>query len=254
MNSGQPASALFLLWEGFKDPAILLYNLLRRRSYKALVPILILSGLMMTLVLEWSQKQLGSFFFIIPLLYSMVASLGVALLHVRRSGLQVSTSRREITVRGLGGTPSTFVLTVVAAVSAIIILIVGALAVSFWIAVRLFRGSGGRTLPKRGTLASTSVGDLIWAEITNSKDGGSKIRPCIVVRKGIRNLEVLYCTSQEKRSADARYLQLMVDIGTGKDNFVNLKDVRKIGPSEFQRVVGALPSDVFRLIRSNAGL
>ena len=252
MNS-QVAPALRQLWHGFTEPAVILYRLVRQRRFRVLLPVLVVSGLMVTFVHSWSLSQFGSFFFVLPTLLAAVVSGGIAALDARSKGRTISASRREIALRSLGGLPTTLVLLILTGLAAVLLVVVALVGAVGWIAFKILRGSGSGPVKTRRTLSSASVGDLIWAEIANSQDPGSKVRPCIVVRKSFGSADVLYCTSQPKKG-DPRYLQLMVDFGTGKDNFVNLRDVRTIGDREFDHTVGPLPADVFRLVTRSAGI
>ena len=261
MNKKRVLDGLRHLWEGALAPLRWIWFFAKQRNYPWLVGIAFACGLSFWLIDQAQVKTSSAVGTALLITEALVVSLALALVHAHRNKGRMAIGREETVLRAIGGMPTSVAVILVGVAASILILCVALIVFAFKI-FRFFDSSSGGSSYQRGggtryvpttappSVSSLSNWDLVWAEIRNDQDGETKVRPCVVVAASHRRAEVLYCTSQSKRQGDPRYLELPVDLGTGKDNYLNLVDRRSIVQSDLRGLVGRLPSHVASVIQS----
>lgn len=94
-------------------------------------------------------------------------------------------------------------------------------------------------------------GDIWWADIPFADGSGSKVRPCLVLRGGLRGVTVLKITSQDKsRRRDHVVIPTRSwDPLARHDSYLNLGELFVVPPKAFHRRAGACDPGVMRAVR-----
>jgi mRNA-degrading endonuclease toxin of MazEF toxin-antitoxin module len=82
--------------------------------------------------------------------------------------------------------------------------------------------------------------EIWWADVPYADGSGSKVRPCLVLRRGWRGVTVLKITSQDKsRRRDHLPIPTRAwDRHARRDSWVNLGEPIVVPPRAFERRVG----------------
>jgi hypothetical protein len=92
-------------------------------------------------------------------------------------------------------------------------------------------------------------GDIWWAEVPFADGTGAKLRPCLVVRGGLRPL-VLKITSRDKsrRRDHVRIPTAGWDPWARRDSYLNLAEPIRVARGAFQRRAGRADPVVLELV------
>ena len=107
-------------------------------------------------------------------------------------------------------------------------------------------------LRRRATRARRPCrGDIWWADIPYADGSGSKVRPCLVLRRGLRGVTVLKITSQDKsrRRDHVTIPTRSWDPHARHDSYLNLGELFTVASDAFQRRAGACDPEVMREVR-----
>jgi hypothetical protein len=93
---------------------------------------------------------------------------------------------------------------------------------------------------RRWRAGRPSSGDIWWADVPYARGRGSKLRPCLVLRRRRDGIVVLKITSQDKSH---RRDHLLIptrhwDARADHDSYLNLGEPIVVQPAAFQRRVG----------------
>ena len=83
-------------------------------------------------------------------------------------------------------------------------------------------------------------GDIWWADVPYARGPGSKLRPCLVLRRGREGIVVLKITSQDKSHRRDHVLipTRRWDARAGHDSYLNLAEPIVVRPAAFHRRAG----------------
>jgi mRNA-degrading endonuclease toxin of MazEF toxin-antitoxin module len=106
--------------------------------------------------------------------------------------------------------------------------------------VRLLRGR--RNGPRRG--------EIWWADVPYADGTGSKVRPCLVVRRRLGRVVVLKITSQDKahRRDHVRIPAQDWDPCARHDSYLNLGEPLTVRPRAFERRAGVCDPALLRRV------
>ena len=93
---------------------------------------------------------------------------------------------------------------------------------------------------RRWRAGHPSSGDIWWADVPYARGQGSKLRPCLVLRRGRDGIVVLKITSQDKSHRRDRVLipTRHWDARANHDSYLNLGEPIVVRPAAFQRRAG----------------
>ncbi len=93
-------------------------------------------------------------------------------------------------------------------------------------------------------------GEIWWADVPYADGRGSKVRPCLVLRRGWLSLVVLKITSQDKshRRDHLRIPTRTWDARARKDSWVNLGEPVRVRRRRFARRAGRCDPAVWHRI------
>jgi hypothetical protein len=93
---------------------------------------------------------------------------------------------------------------------------------------------------RRLRAARPSSGDIWWADVPFARGEGSKLRPCLVLRRGRDGIEVLKITSQDKshRRDHVVIPTRRWDARADHDSYLNLAEPIVVRPAAFHRRAG----------------
>jgi mRNA-degrading endonuclease toxin of MazEF toxin-antitoxin module len=119
------------------------------------------------------------------------------------------------------------------------ILAVAVVALAVWVIWRL-RVSG----PRRG--------EIWWADVPYSDGTGSKVRPCLIVRRGLTGVVVLKITSQDK-SHRRDHIPIPTrswDPRADHDSYLNVGEPITVRPGAFERRAGTADPAILKWIKA----
>jgi hypothetical protein len=95
-------------------------------------------------------------------------------------------------------------------------------------------------LRRRVRAGRPSSGDIWWADVPYARGEGSKLRPCLVLRRRRDGIEVLKITSQDKSHRRDHVLipTRRWDARASHDSYLNLGESIVVRPAAFQRRAG----------------
>jgi hypothetical protein len=121
------------------------------------------------------------------------------------------------------------------------------------------RTRGGTTTAPRPRTGPTTVkpepGDIWWADVPYEDGTGSKVRPCLVLRVGRGDAQVLKITSQDK-SDQADHVRIPTkswDPNADHDSFLDLSDPIRVARSAFSDRAGGCDPALWRKVRQLHG-
>ena len=108
------------------------------------------------------------------------------------------------------------------------------------VAVAAVAGAGW-LLRRRWRAGRPSSGDIWWADVPDARGEGSKLRPCLVLRRERAGIVVLKITSQDKshRRDHVPIPTRRWDARAQHDSYLNLGEPIVVRPAAFQRRAGA---------------
>jgi len=100
--------------------------------------------------------------------------------------------------------------------------------------------AAGWWLRRRWRAGRPSSGDIWWADVPYARGEGSKLRPCLVLRRDRAGIVVLKITSQDKSH---RWDHVLIptrhwDARADHDSYLNLGEPIVVQPAAFQRRAG----------------
>ncbi len=97
--------------------------------------------------------------------------------------------------------------------------------------------------------------DIWWADVPYADGAGSKVRPCLVLRRGWRGVTVLKITSQDKsRRRDHLPIPTRAwDRHARRDSWVNLGEPIVVPARAFERKVGTCEPGLWGRIEDTVG-
>ncbi|WP_405112913.1 type II toxin-antitoxin system PemK/MazF family toxin [Micromonospora sp. NBC_01405] len=95
-------------------------------------------------------------------------------------------------------------------------------------------------------------GEVWWAEVPYADGTGSKVRPCVVLRAGERDADVLKVTSQDKSDRDdhVRMPTRDWDPGADHDSYLDISEPIRIATSAFRDNAGRCDPTLWRQLRT----
>ena len=125
-----------------------------------------------------------------------------------------------------------------------------------WVAATLVLASAAWLLRRRARAGRPSSGDIWWADVPYARGRGSKLRPCLVVRRRRDGIVVLKITSQDKshRRDHIRIPTRRWDPRADHDSYLNLGEPIVVRRAAFRRRAGAADRTVRRQIAKYRGL
>ncbi|WP_433721621.1 type II toxin-antitoxin system PemK/MazF family toxin [Actinoplanes sp. CA-051413] len=101
--------------------------------------------------------------------------------------------------------------------------------------------AAGWWLRRRWRAGRPSSGDIWWADVPYARGQGSKLRPCLVLRRRGDGIVVLKITSQDKSHRRDHVLipTRRWDARASHDSYLNLGEPIVVRPAAFQRRAGA---------------
>jgi hypothetical protein len=110
-----------------------------------------------------------------------------------------------------------------------------------WAAAAAVLVAAGWLLRRRLRAGRPSSGDIWWADVPYARGQGSKLRPCLVLRRRRDGILVLKITSQDKSH---RRDHLLIptrrwDARADHDSYLNMGEAIVVRPAAFQRRAGA---------------
>jgi mRNA-degrading endonuclease toxin of MazEF toxin-antitoxin module len=94
-------------------------------------------------------------------------------------------------------------------------------------------------------------GEIWWADVPYADGTGSKVRPCLVVRRGLTGLVVLKITSQDK-SQRRDHVPIPTrewDPRARHDSYLNVGEPLKVSAKAFERRAGRCDPALLRRVK-----
>lgn len=105
--------------------------------------------------------------------------------------------------------------------------------------------------PSRPTVTGPRPGEIWWAEVPYEDGSGSKVRPCLVLRKRRGAIEVLKITSQDqsRRRDHVEIATRHWDRDADHNSFLDLTDPIRVSLSAFENKAGDLDAPTWQKVR-----
>jgi len=95
-------------------------------------------------------------------------------------------------------------------------------------------------------------GEIWWADVPFADGSGSKVRPCLILRRRRRGVLVLKITSQDKshRGDHVRIPTQGWDPRAEHDSYLNVTEPILVSPAAFERRAGSVDAKVMKKLAS----
>ncbi|MBY8870825.1 type II toxin-antitoxin system PemK/MazF family toxin [Micromonospora sp. PLK6-60] len=103
----------------------------------------------------------------------------------------------------------------------------------------------------RAPAGTPRSGEIWWADVPYADGSGSKVRPCLVLRAGTGDAEVLKITSQDKSGRDdhVRIPTRDWDPGAEHDSWLDLAEPLPVPLTAFEKRAGSCEPHLWRQVR-----